>query len=177
VRIIPSFSKESERGEVFFNSLSYFCSREEGSVRGDRNEGTSRYQPSGGLVGFNHTQWRSMILPNHAFNATALLDEIFIFCASEIFTQELQERFGAVACIEIRNIESICRRVRRVLPSKAAFFNRRVTYYNPTKGPMERWALPDLIATSKTDDYAWQREYRFIFPSPRLWNLRRYLWS
>jgi hypothetical protein len=51
VRIIPSFSKESERGEVFFNSLSYFCSREEGSVRGDRNEGTSRYQPSGGLLG------------------------------------------------------------------------------------------------------------------------------
>ena len=37
-----------------------------------------------------------------------------------------------------------------------------VTYYQATEAPNPRWALPNEIATSKLDTYAWQQEYRFV---------------
>ncbi len=138
-------------GEVFFNSLSYFRDYEDEAVRGDQNEGTSIYQPVGGLVGFNHTQGKPFVLPNYSFNTTAKQDEIFVFCASRIFSEELGNRFQAAACIEVPT-RIFCHRVKAALPSSASFFARRVDYYKVTEEPKERWALPDLIATSKLQD-------------------------
>ena len=36
-------------------------------------------------------------------------------------------------------------------------------YYRETEGGKPRWALPEVIATSKLDSYAWQDEFRLVF--------------
>jgi hypothetical protein len=38
-----------------------------------------------------------------------------------------------------------------------------VEYYRETEGGNPRWALPEAIATSKLDSYAWQDEFRLVF--------------
>jgi hypothetical protein len=159
----PEWAEKFLDGEIYFNTLAYFQSYEDGNVRGDRDEGTSTYKPVGGLVGFNQTQQRPFVRPDDAFKSTAAKpDEIFVFCASLIFTEELRTAFGET-CVEIRTIQSFCNRNRRALPRQATFFNRPVCYYKPADPPGARWAIPDLIATSKLDSYEWQCEYRFVF--------------
>ena len=108
-------------------------------------------------------QSRSFILPHHAFESSAKANEIFVFCVSTVLGETIRARFDAVTCVEILKIREFCDRIKTVLPPAATFFARRVKYYKLTDPPEARWALPDLIATSKLDDYAWQSEYRFIF--------------
>jgi hypothetical protein len=150
-------------GEILFRALSFFRNYEDANVRKDRNEGVSRYRPPYGLVGYNHTQGRSFTLPNHGFESSARAQEIFVFCVSTVFGETLRARFDAVTCVEILKIREFCDRIRAALPTTATFFARRVQYCKPTDLPEARWALPDLIATSKFDDYSWQSEYRFVF--------------
>lgn len=150
-------------GEILFRALSYFREIEDSNIRGDQTEGVSRYRPDGGLVGYNHTQRRSFVLPHHAFESSAKADEIFVFCTSTRLDETLWTGFEATACVEILNIGAFCQRLKAALPRNATFFARRVKYYDASKPPEERWALPDLIATSKITDYAWQSEYRFVF--------------
>jgi hypothetical protein len=47
--------------------------------------------------------------------------------------------------------------------TSATFRGQRVEYYQETEGGNPRWALPDKIATSKLESYAWQDEYRLVF--------------
>jgi hypothetical protein len=150
-------------GEIFFRALSFFRDYEDANIRKDQNEGVSSYHPPFGLVGYNHTQGRSFILPHHAFESSARANEIFVFCASTVFGETLRARFDAVTCVEILKIREFCDRIKAALPLTSTFFARRVKYYKPTDPPEARWALPDLIATSKFDAYAWQSEYRFVF--------------
>jgi hypothetical protein len=150
-------------GEILFRSLSYFRDHEDKNVRGDQSEGTAVFRPASGLVGYNHTQGKPFFLPRYAFESTANQEEIFVFCVSTLLTDELRLRFGALVCVEITKIKTFCDRIRAALPDGVTFFGRRVEYYRETEGGSPRWALPDLIATSKLDSYAWQCEYRFVF--------------
>lgn len=159
-------------GEVLFRSLSYFRDYEDNNVREDQNEGTSIFRPEDGLIVNNLTQGTTFTLPGQAFESAAKQEEIFIFCVSRSLTDELRERFKAVACVEILNIGAFCDRIEMaLLPSKATFPGRpgrkrigqRVEYYQETEAGNPRWALPDMIATSKLDNYAWQDEFRLVF--------------
>jgi len=150
-------------GEILFRALSFFREYEDANVRRDQNEGVSHFRPPDGLVGYNHTQGRSFTLPRHGFESSARANEIFVFCVSTIFSETLRARFDAVTCVEILKIREFCDRIKAALPPAATFAARRVQYYKQTDPPAERWALPDLIATSKFDDYEWQSEYRFVF--------------
>ena len=57
------------------------------------------------------------------------------------------------------------------LPREATFpgrpgrthIDRRVDYYREAEDCNPRWALPDVIATSRFEDYAWQDEFRLVF--------------
>jgi hypothetical protein len=150
-------------GELLFRSLAYFQSYEDESVRGDNEEGTATYKPDGGLVIYNQTQQRTQVFPNTAFKAAAAkLDDIFVFCVSLTFSEELRKAFGDT-CVEIRSIQSFVNKIRRALPPGAKLFNRPVRYCKPTDPPENRWALPDLIATAKPASFDWQCEYRFGF--------------
>jgi hypothetical protein len=158
-------------GKILFRSLSYFRDYEDKNVREDQNEGTAIFRPEGGLVVNNLTQATASTLLDHAFESSANQEEIFVFCVSRALTDELRERFRAVACVEILNVGVFCDRIQAALPPTAAFPGRpgytrighRVEYYQEAEAGSPRWALPDLIAISKIDGYAWQDEFRLIF--------------
>jgi hypothetical protein len=150
-------------GCVFFNSLAYFRDYEEAEVRGDRNEGVSVYRPNDGLLITNQTQGTRFAIPNSAFEVTANQEEIFVYCMSRALTDELRNRFKAVACVEVLNPPRFFLRIEKALPEKAARAIGRVEYYSPDEPPNPRWALPDRIALSKFESYSWQQEFRVSF--------------
>jgi hypothetical protein len=154
-------------GEVLFRSLAYFRDYEnedkDEKVRKDCKEGNLVFGPPGGLIVSNQTRGTSGTLPGFRMESRTKQDEIFVFCASRSFSEELRDRFGAVVCVEILKIAAFCRRITRALPHNATVFAGKVIYYEPDQGPEERWALPDLIARSKFKCYEWQHEYRFLF--------------
>ncbi len=158
-------------GELLFRSLAYFRDLEDEETRGDRNEGAAVHRPAGGLVINNQTQGKTMTLPNYSFVSRAAQAEIFVFCLSRSMTEERQRRFKATACVEVLDIPKFCGRVQAALPSTATFpglpghmrIGQRVTYYTEQSAPTPRWALPDLIATSKLAGFAWQDEFRLVF--------------
>jgi hypothetical protein len=166
-----TWAEEFLDGKLLFHSLSFYRDYEDSNVRGDRNEGTSVFRPKGGLVINNQTQAKTFTLPRHAFKSAANQEEIFVFCASRSFTDELREKFKAMVCVEILRIQTFCERIEAALPHKATFpgprgrtrIGQRVEYYHETEGGNPRWALPDKIATSKFDCYSWQDEYRLVF--------------
>jgi hypothetical protein len=158
-------------GELLFRSLSYFRDYDDNNVREDQNEGTAIFRPTGGLIVNNQTQRKTFSLPDHALESATNQEQIFVFCTSRSLTDELCQRFGAVVCVEILDIGTFCARIEAALPPTATFpgrlgrtrIGRRVEYYQETDNCNPRWALPDVIATSKFDTYAWQDEYRLVF--------------
>lgn len=165
------FAEEFLEGKILFRSLGYFRDYEDQEIRRDEHEGTAVYRPTGGLVGTNHTQGTSLVLPGWSFQSSAKWKEIFVFCLSRALTKHIREQFEAVACVEIDDIGAFCRRVEAALPSSAVFpgpagrtrIGQRIDYYEECQGGSPRWAVPDLIATSKPKRYAWQDEFRLVF--------------
>ena len=159
------------RGELLFRSLAYFRDYEDNNVREDQHEGRAIFRPDAGLLVNNVTQGTTSILPGHAFESAVKQDEVFVFCLSRSHRQEHRERFKAVACVEIQKIGMFCDRVEAALPTSAKFpgppgrrrIGRQVEYYHETEGGSPRWALPDVIATSKFQTYSWQDEFRLVF--------------
>ena len=149
-------------GEILFRSLSYFRDCED-AVRGDEYEGSSTFLPKEGLQITNQTRGTQFTLADFAFESTVKAHEIFVFCASRRFGDELVKEFNAVVCVEIEKIPTFCDRVQAALPPTATFKARRVDYYPQSQGGTPRWALPDDIATSKLERWAYQEEFRFIF--------------
>lgn len=150
-------------GKLLFHSLAFFRDYEDKNGRGDRNEGTSIFRPDGGLIINNETQGKTIKLPDHAFTSAANPEEIFVFSTSRSPSDRLREDLKAVACVEIMKVGSFCGRIKAALPPNATFRGRRVVYYHESESCNPRWALPEEIAVSKLDSFAWQDEYRFIF--------------
>jgi hypothetical protein len=158
-------------GNLLFRSLAYYRDYEDAEIRGDYNEGTMLYRPAEGLVVNNQTQGNTLTLPGWTFESEVKQGDIFVFCLSRSLNNELREKFGAVACLEIRDIQGFCARIARSLPSHAAFHGLpnqtrigwRVEYFREAEGVNPRWALPGKIAASKPYTYAWQTEFRLLF--------------
>jgi len=155
------YAEEFLNGQILFRSLAYFRDIED-ATRGDEYEGTSKFQPDGGLQVHNRTQGIIFTLPM-AFESSVKADEIFVCCFSRTLSANIAREFNAVACIEITKIATLCTRIQAALPSTATFKARAIDYYAQSQGGNPRWALPDNIATSKLDHWAYQNEYRFLF--------------
>ena len=149
-------------GEMLFRSLAYFRDCED-AVRGDEYEGTSRFLPDSGLQITNQTQGTQFTLSEYAFESTVKANEIFVFCTSRRFGDDLAKEFNAIVTVEITRMPTFCERIQAALPPTATFRARRVDYYPQSEGGTPRWALPDDIATSKLEKWAYQEETRFIF--------------
>jgi hypothetical protein len=160
-------------GKLLFRSLAFYRDIEDKNVREDQNEGNAIFRPVGGLVVNNETQGTAFTLADYAFESRVKRNEIFVFCMSRSLTYALRTRFGAIACIEILDIGTFCSRIGAALPTAAKLpdqaggrpprIGRRVEYYRESEGGHPRWALPEMIATSKLDSYAWQNEFRLVF--------------
>jgi hypothetical protein len=140
-------------GEILFRSLSFFRDYEDKHVRGDQEEGTSVFRPEGGLIVTNYTQGTTFTMPESAFEAIVNQEEIFVFCASRLLTDELRNKFESVVCVEILKTPTLCERMKRVLPANSTFRAGCVEYYDQNDAPNPRWALPDQIALSKFESY------------------------
>jgi hypothetical protein len=147
---------------MLFRSLAYFRDCED-AVRGDEYEGTSRFLPDGGLQITNQTQGTQFTLTEYAFESIVKANEIFVFCTSRRFGDDLAKEFNAVVAVEITRMPTFCERMGAALPPTATFRARRVDYYPQSQGGNPRWARPDDIATSKLEKWAYQEETRFIF--------------
>lgn len=149
-------------GEVLFRSLAYFRDCED-TARGDEYEGTSRFLPDGGLQITSQTKGTQFTLDEYAFESAVNANEIFVFCTSRRFGEDLAKEFNTVVAVEIRRMPTFCDRIQAALPPTAAFRARRVDYYEQSQSGNPRWALPDNIAASKLKKWAYQQETRFIF--------------
>jgi hypothetical protein len=151
-------------GELRFRSLSHFKQLEDGEIRGDHREGSVFYQPKGGIKGYNETQAKDYQLPDGSyFDSGVKFGEIFIMCASNSMTDNLRLEFKAKACVQILRPKTLLERISYELPSSATVRAEPVIYYNPGEEIGPKWAFPDLIAFSKTYQYAWQDEFRYAF--------------
>lgn len=165
------YAEDLADGKMLFRALSYFRDVEDEGVRGDPFEGSASYRPDGGLVMTNHTQGSVETLADHAVHSTATQEEIFAFCLSRSMTERMWSCFNATACVEITNLAAFCRRVQAATPAPATFLGppgnqrigARVSYYHPAREKEARWALPDQIAITKHEDFAWQNEFRLLF--------------
>jgi hypothetical protein len=167
----PKHADDFADGLLLFKTLAYYRDYEDNGVRGDKNEGTSIYRPSGGLVVNNQTKGTTFTLDGSAFEASARAQEIFVYCLSKSFNDFLWNEFEAKACVEISCTATFCRRISLALPEGASCpgpahrqrLGHHVEYYNPAEVGGARWALPDKIATAKSRDYSVQDEFRLAF--------------
>jgi hypothetical protein len=157
-------------GELRFRSLAYFRDYEDAQVRGDGNEGTAIMRPVRGLEVLNRTQHTKFLMENAAFQSSVKSGEIFVHCLSKSDTETIRRRFDAVACVEITDISEFCRRAEKALvgatfPGRPGHqrIGQHVDYYDVIDGATPRWALPDVIASSKLKEFAWQDEFRLVF--------------
>lgn len=164
-----------KNGELLFRSLSYFQDYED-TTRGDEFEGVKLYKPTSGLEITKTETGEKILLQDATFKSHVNTDVIFIFCASNLLSNELATDFKSNICVEITNIAKFISGIRGALavcPSikdKQLIFGE-VNYYPINKPPIIDWALPEKIALSKLDYYQKQCEYRFAFAINNAWHM------
>jgi hypothetical protein len=142
-------------------------------VVGDEYEGTRLYRPLNGLEINNLTQHTQGNIQRGAEFITKA-HEIFVYCVSMAFNDDLIKEFDAKACVEICDPLKLMQRWQKALPPEAhvtsgavgdyqKYVCRRVSYYHGHDLPGSVWAIPDLITTTKLKRFAYQQEYRFAY--------------
>lgn len=162
-------------GELLFRSLSYFQDYED-TTRGDEFEGVKLYKPASGLeVTITETS-EKILLSDATFKSHVNSDDIFIFCASTLLSEELAVDFKSNVCVEIVNTTKFISGIRDALAIRPSIKNKRlifgeVNYYSIKNPPVIDWALPEKITLSKLDYYQKQCEYRFSFAINNAWHM------
>jgi hypothetical protein len=159
-----------ERGEIYFNSLSFFLSCEDNSRR-DETEDTYIYAPKNGLRVNNLTTSSEHTLIGQLNSKVKEPNRIFVFCASGDLSKHLYKKFCAQGCVAILDVEEFNRRLhskikearRQGTIENDELLSEFVTYYSPNSEPGTRHACPDQIIMSKRDIYRDEKEYRFAF--------------
>ena len=155
------------KGAILFRTLSYFRDYEDAQIRSDEFEGTKLYRPRTGLeITLSATQ-QKIVLP-HTFESTAKDDDIFVFCLSTIYSEELAKQFQSTTCVEITDPLKLIAGIRSALSRRPSIKDKmlvygEVNYYIPEEPSIVDWALPEKIAMSKLNFYAPQHEYRIAF--------------
>jgi hypothetical protein len=159
------YAKQFIAGKVYHQTLGFFRDYEDKATKqviGDEFESTRIFRPVDGLHVNIQTQGTSGQLLM-AFESSARAGEIYIFCLSLSFTDELSKEFRAVACVEILSPLKFIQRWLAKLPEGATHFAKKVDYYRQEDLPSNVWLQPHLIATTKLDHFAYQQEYRLGF--------------
>ncbi len=158
-------------GEILFRSLSYFQDYESPTNKqaiGDRYEGIRAGMPTGGIITTDHNTGKllSKFETPFEFNALVRAEEIFVFCLSRCFKDELVEDFCSTACVEIFNKSQFFTRLRAALPPEARLIYGPVHYYDyASEAGLKALliATPEDIVRAKELSYRKQEEYRFAF--------------
>ena len=157
-----------ERGEVLFRSLSYFRDYEDAGVRSDEHEGTLVHLPTDGLK-VNKVATGEVVALPHQMEATAMEDDIFIYCMSTELSENIAHRFNAQVIVEIHQPTKFLALVRSSLAMRkrlqaSKLVSQSVRYYEWHEPPIVDWALPERIALRKPMSFSWQKEHRIAVP-------------
>lgn len=156
------------KGEVFFNTLSYFLSCED-LARRDANEGTNIYKPPDGLEVTNVTTNQKFKDHRGLISRIKHPERVFVFCTSLELSDNLFKKFSASGCAEISDVKELSNRISRHLRRSAhkiknkEILSGRVEYYNFGDKPEARYACPDQIIMSKSENFSDEKEYRIAF--------------
>ncbi len=157
------------KGQVYFNSLSYFITTEDESRR-DEGENMNVYEPDGGLK-ITKITGEKIVLPASLISRVRDPQNYFVFCTSKEKSRKLRDNFNAVEIVKIHNLFEFRKRVKRAivrLRRKCIIKSGRllegpVEYYSAEGLPGARHACPDKIIMAKLDVFEYQKEYRFAF--------------
>jgi hypothetical protein len=133
----PEYAKQFLDGRVYHQTLAFFRDYEDAAAKqiiGDEFESTRIYRPADGLQVNNLTRGTSFPL-QMGFESSARAAEIYVFCVSFAFTDELAREFNATACIEILRPGVFIDRWLAALPKGARHFAKKVDYYQPEHVP------------------------------------------
>jgi hypothetical protein len=156
------------KGEVYFNSLSYFLSCEEVSKR-DPYEDVNVYKPVNGLQVTKVSSHEKFVDPRTLISRLNNPHRIFVFCTSAVLNEQLWKKFNSVSCVEITNREKFKERIAEAIVKPILRLKNKtllageVEYFNSQDEPGTRHACPDQIVMSKIDEFSHEKEYRFAF--------------
>ncbi len=157
-------------GEVYFNSLGYFLDCENAYLR-DELEGIVTFRPDNGLEINNITRRQKFIDGRFFHTLYNHVDDIFVFCVSKTFSNDLFEKFSSVCCVEIKDEVQFIKRVRCEIKK---LYNRRVIrndkllcsdicYRNMREPPLNLHSVPERTLFTKSDAFQTENEFRFLF--------------
>ncbi len=154
-----------EKGQLRFSTLAFFRAFEDGSVRGDPDDGKLQYKPEGGLT--ITKQGGEVFQLDRRFRASVKANDIFVYCMSNQLSEKLAERFESPFCAEIKHPIGFIGRIRRSVRMRS-----RLDHANVHFGPVDYrtldiqpgadWALPEKVAFIKPEAFVWQNEYRVV---------------
>lgn len=152
------------KGIILFRSLSYFKDYEDKQIRGDKFEGTRKYEPLDGLIINNLTTGQHLNIKG-SFESTAKNSEIFVFCMSFKYDKEFHNKFDADICVEFIDADEFINKVAQSINlfQDTKLIHGIVQHYSFTDPPIIDWALPEKIIMSKPECFKWQNEYRIAF--------------
>jgi hypothetical protein len=159
------YAQSFMNGEIYHQTLGYYRDYEDATAKrviGDEFESTRIFRPKWGVVLNNKMTGRPHLVDG-GFESSIRAGEIFVFCFSLDFTEELKQKFKAVTCIEVLKPQEFIQRWREALPNNSVSFDRRVDYYEKEEPPGNIWPQPELIATTKLKQFSYQKEYRLGF--------------
>lgn len=165
VEYLESFYR---RGEVMFNTLSYFLAIEDDGRR-DETENLNIYSPAGGLICTNVRTKEQTVLPAALISKIPRADRIYIYCTSTEYSSKKYRDFKAIGCAEIADAEEFRKRIERAIRQphhnmkNKSVLAGKVEYYDPQLPPGARYAFTDMIVMAKPKKYADEAEYRFAF--------------
>jgi hypothetical protein len=152
-------------GEVLFRTLSYFRALEH-AARGDEAEGVHIDAPDNDVTLTTNTGIRTV--GRYRYLRSVRQDDIFAFCCSTEFSEDLFDAFNADACVAIRNAELFLLRckiaVRRPLPLEPpGLLHGPVSYFALNRDAPLDVTVGANIPFLKHARFADQKEYRAVF--------------
>lgn len=153
-------------GKLRFQPLSHFRTLEaQEGVRGDKVDGVLTYALPRGLP-LTFQDGRTQVF-NGSFIAVPR-QEVFVLCASNHVSAAVSDGFGRF-CVEF-DPEVVLNRLRKRACPTARFdyehvVGGKVDYRPNHRSPGVDWALPERLALTKPEGFAWQDEYRIAVPT------------
>lgn len=103
-----------------------------------------------------------------AFLNGVISERVLVFCLSTELSEDLFDKFGADACIEITNPREFLARAEHRTRGQRRFpyglMHGPVAYYQPNQAPPANVKNPEEIPFLKHHDYSKEHEYRLVLP-------------
>jgi hypothetical protein len=155
-----------DKGQIFARPLSYFRAYEDELVRGDPDDGKLRYEPEEGLVLTKENGAVVEMPPGWRFRSSVQAVDIFVYCLSTELSPNIAAKFECPFCVEIKEPIRLFGRISMHVRLRSRLdrrvYSHEVDYRKLAAAPGADWALPERVAFTKPEGWAWQKEHRIV---------------